>query len=185
MTDRPVAAEGVLVWDPFVRVFHWLLVALIATVWLLAGEWKAAHEFLGYCVAALVAARIVWGFVGPGHARFSDFVRGPRAVRGYLGDLLRGRNRRMLGHNPAGGAMIVALLLTIAATGLTGWLQTTDAWFGSPLLDVTHRTLGNGILALVAVHVGGVIFESLRHRENLVAAMLTGRKRPLAAEEAD
>lgn len=177
-----VEVEGVPVWDPFVRIVHWSQAALIAAVWLSADEWKWLHERLGYVIAGLVALRLVWGFVGPTHARFADFVRGPRAVLGYLKALVGGREPRMLGHNPAGGAMIVALLATIAATCLTGWLQTTDAFFGSSAMEALHEALATLILVLVAGHVLGVVFESWRHRENLVAAMLTGRKRPPAGD---
>jgi len=170
-------AREVPVWDPLVRVVHWSQAALIVAAWLTADAWKWLHERFGYVVAALVALRVLWGFVGSRHARFADFVRGPRAVVAYLGALARGSAPRMLGHNPAGGAMIVALLATVAATTFTGWLQTTDAFFGSSRLEAMHDALANLILALAAVHVGGVIFESWRHRESLVGAMLTGRKR--------
>lgn len=180
MTDRrePVSRAGwIRVWDPFVRLFHWSQAALIGAAWLTAGEWKWAHERIGYGLAILLALRLVWGFAGSRHARFADFVRGPRAVFGYLSALAQGRAPRHIGHNPAGGAMVVALLLTVAATAFTGWLQTTDAFFGSDPLTFVHHTLAKLILVLVAIHVSGVIFESLRHRENLVGAMLTGRKR--------
>ena len=90
------------VWDPFVRAFHWSQAALIALAWVTADGVKWVHEWSGYLVAALIGLRVLWGFLGPGHARFSDFVRGPRAVIAYLGDLLHGRERRFLGHNPAG-----------------------------------------------------------------------------------
>ena len=172
MTDK------VKVWDPFVRLFHWSLVALIAGCWLTADGPKLLHENMGYAVAALIAARLVWGLIGPRHARFADFVRGPRAVLSYLGDLRRGRERRYLGHNPAGGAMIVALLLAVAGTAATGWLQTTDMFWGSSAMEEIHETLATLILVLVAFHVTGVLVESLRHRENLVRSMLTGFKRP-------
>lgn len=181
MTDGHGA--GVPVWDPFVRVYHWVQAALIAAAWLSADEWKSLHEWLGYAVALLVALRLVWGFVGPRRARFSDFVRGPRAVLAYLRDLAAGREPRMLGHNPAGGAMIVALLATIAATALTGWLQTTNAFWGSEAVEALHEGLATAILVLVAGHVLGVMLESWRHRENLALAMVTGRKRPLAGDE--
>ena len=106
-------SERVAVWDGFVRLFHWSLVILIAGDWLTADGPKLWHEAMGYAVAALVAARLVWGFVGRRHARFGDFVRGPRAVLAYLRALRAGREPRYLGHNPAGGAMIVALLLVL------------------------------------------------------------------------
>lgn len=177
MTDR------VRVWDGFVRLFHWSLVGLIAGTWLTSDGPKLWHEAMGYVVAALIAARLVWGFTGPRHARFRDFVRGPRAVMAYLRALGANREPRYLGHNPAGGAMIVALLLSVALTALTGWLQTTDAFWGSAALEEIHEVLATLILVLAALHVAGVVVESLRHRENLVLSMLTGTKRPLAPED--
>lgn len=182
MTEPLVEVARVKVWDLFVRLYHWSQAALIAAAWITAGEVKWLHERIGYAIMALVALRILWGLVGPRHARFADFVRGPRAVLSYLADLLRGRARRYLGHNPAGGAMIVALLAAILGTGMTGWLLTTDAWFGSDGMEELHESLAKLILALVAVHVAGVIFESLRHRENLVRSMITGRKRASGQE---
>ncbi|MFO1137832.1 MAG: cytochrome b/b6 domain-containing protein [Paracoccus sp. (in: a-proteobacteria)] len=176
MTDR------VLVWDRFVRLFHWSLLTLIAGCWATSDSGKTLHEAMGYAIGALIAMRLVWGFIGPRHARFADFVRGPRAVLGYLRDLLAGHERRYLGHNPAGGAMIVALLVTVAATVLTGWLQTTDAYWGSSTVENIHYAFAILIPILAVFHVGGVIFESLRHHENLVAAMLNGHKRGLGEE---
>ncbi len=176
MTEA-ATAPLVRVWDPFVRLFHWSQVALIGAAWLTDDGPKWLHENAGYLLAALVAARLVWGIVGSRHARFSDFVRGPRAVARYLDDLSHGRERRHLGHNPAGGAMIVALLTAVAATILTGWLQTTDMFWGSTAMEKTHEAAAILVLVLAAIHVAGVVFESLRHHENLMGAMIHGRKR--------
>lgn len=164
------------VWDRFVRVFHWSLVGLIAAAWL-TEDAKRVHIWIGYTVLALVAARLVWGVVGSRHARFADFVAGPARVLGYLRDLVRGQERRYLGHNPAGGAMIVALLATILVTCVSGWLMGTDRFWGSELMEGIHETAAILILVLVAAHVAGVVWESLHHGENLVRAMITGRKR--------
>lgn len=164
------------VWDRFVRVFHWSLVGLIAAAWL-TEDAKRVHIWIGYTVLALVAARLVWGVVGSRHARFADFVAGPARVLGYLRDLVRGQERRYLGHNPAGGAMIVALLATILVTCISGWLMGTDRFWGSELMEGIHETAATLILVLVAAHVAGVVWESLHHGENLVRAMITGRKR--------
>lgn len=173
MTDRAM----IRVWDPFVRIFHWSQAALIGVAWLAADALKPLHEWAGYAIGVLIGLRIIWGFVGPRHARFADFVRGPRVVTAYLRDMAKGHEARHLGHNPAGGAMVVALLVVTAATVLTGWLQTTDAFWGSQRMEDIHETLATMILILVALHVGGVILASLRHHENLARAMLTGRKR--------
>jgi cytochrome b len=151
-------------------------------------------------VAGLLAFRLVWGFVGGRCARFAQFLRGPGATLRYLGDLGRGRERRYLGHNPAGAAMIVALLVTLSGTALTGWLMEDPARKAllpdlsriaapahaderegrvegeGPLKEV-HETLANLMLLLAALHVGGVVLASFRHRENLARAMVTGDKR--------
>ncbi|MEF9601449.1 cytochrome b/b6 domain-containing protein [Paracoccus lutimaris] len=181
MTDRGEDGE-IRVWDPFVRVFHWSLASLIGLAWLTGDDGpKALHEGAGYVIAGLLVARLVWGFVGPKHARFSDFLRGPGVVLAHLRDLVRGRERRYLGHNPAGGWMIIALIATISATALTGWLQTTDLFWGSTAMEEIHEILAILILVLLAGHLCGVVVESLRHRENLVRAMITGRKRALSS----
>lgn len=190
MTDRGIAplrdeAPLVPVWDGFVRLFHWSQAALIAVCWLTADALKTVHEAAGFTIAGLLALRLVWGLVGPRHARFASFLRGPRAVLGYLAAMRRGDEPRHLGHNPAGGAMVAALILTVAATALTGWLQTTDAFWGSELMEEIHETAATLILVLVALHLGGVILASLRHGENLVRAMIDGRKRPAAPSDID
>jgi cytochrome b len=188
MNDRLITARDggnsvpdrtVRVWDPFVRVFHWSQATLIAVAWLTEDGPKTLHQTAGYIIAGMLALRVVWGFVGPRHARFSDFVRGPSTVLGYTRAMVAGREPRYLGHNPAGGAMVLALLLTVAGTALTGWLQTTDAFWGSSVMEEIHETLAFLILVLVAAHLAGVTFASIRHDENLARSMVNGRKRPL------
>ena len=121
-TAIPAAAPVTMVrvWDPVVRIGHWVLVATFATAYLSEGEPMWLHEWAGYLLAATVTLRIVWGFVGPEHARFRGFVRGPAAVLTYLKGLASGHPERHLGHSPAGGAMTVALLAALAFTALTG-----------------------------------------------------------------
>lgn len=167
----------VKVWDPFVRLFHWTLAAAIVIAWLSADEWDALHEWTGYLIAGLLAARLVWGLIGSRYARFSNFVRSPAAVGAYLRDMLKGRERRYLGHNPAGAAMILALIAVIAATAVTGWMGTLDRFWGLEWVEELHETLANLLLVLVPLHVVGVVLASRRHRENLVRAMIVGRKR--------
>lgn len=167
----------VKIWDPFVRLFHWSLVVTIATAWLTGDEIKVLHEPLGYIAAALVSMRIIWGMFGSHYARFAQFVPSPKRAFAYIGDIVSGKEKRYLGHNPAGAVMIILLLATIAATALTGWLQTTDAYFGDEAMEDLHALFANGLLVLIALHLGGVILASLRHGENLVRAMVTGQKR--------
>jgi cytochrome b len=171
------------VWDPFVRAFHWALAASFAVAWLSSENWDRLHAGVGYAAGALVALRVVWGFVGPRYARFAQFVRSPNTVIAYLRALKDGSEPRYIGHNPAGGAMIVVLLVAMAATAVSGWLLTTDAFWGSRVLQLVHSALAHGLLALVVLHLIGVAIASLRHRENLPCAMVVGVKR--AAEPGD
>ena len=114
------AGARVRVWDLFIRLFHWTLVAAVLTAWFTEDDLLGLHTWAGYTVMALIGARLLWGLVGPRHARWSDFVRGPRATLAYLGDALRGHATRHLGHNPAGAVMVVALLVGLTATAVTG-----------------------------------------------------------------
>jgi cytochrome b len=177
-SGRMARPEEVRVWDPAVRVFHWALVAAFATAWLSAEESRNVHHFAGYVIVGLVAFRILWGFVGPRHARFTSFVWKPATVFSFLADTVRFRARRYLGHNPAGGAMVIALLLALAAITTTGIMMTTDAFWGVRWVRELHELSVNVAVVLIVVHVLGVVLASVEHRENLVVAMFTGRKRP-------
>lgn len=173
--DRETGAT-VRVWDPVVRLFHWITAAAFAAAFLIERP-QDLHEAFGLTVAAALAVRVIWGLVGTRHARFGDFVPRPATLIGYVRDAAAGRERRYLGHNPAGGAMVVALMLLLAVTAGSGWLLTTDAWWGSDAMEAIHEVAANLTLGLVALHVAGVVWESVRHGENLVRAMITGRKR--------
>ena len=165
----------IAVWDPIVRLFHWSLVAAMA--WeLFAEAGTKAHTWVGYFILALLALRIVWGFVGTRHARFTDFVRSPTSVLMYMASVAANRPRQYIGHNPAGGWMVIVLMATIAATGISGWAMKTDALWGEEWIEELHEALANGMYLLIAIHVAGVVIASVQHRENLVRAMFTGRK---------
>jgi len=171
------------VWDPFVRAFHWSLVVSFGVCWLSAQVWQDLHAWAGYVAGAMALARVVWGFVGGGYARFAQFVRAPRVVFAYLCGVVRGSEARFVGHNPAGGAMIVALLVAIAATVASGYALTTDAFWGSLSAQRLHSWIAHGLALLVLVHLAGVALASLRHRENLVRAMIVGDKRAPAPDD--
>jgi cytochrome b len=177
MATAPQDCPTVGVWSPYVRIFHWALVACVAVAWFSSEEVRRLHEYAGYAAAALLAWRLVAGFLGSHYTRFGQFVRGPAAVLRYLRDISEGREHRYLGHNPAGGAMVVALLACLAGIAITGWMQTTDTFWGVEWVESAHRMLGNGILPLIGLHVVGVLIASIRHRESLVWAMIDGRKR--------
>jgi cytochrome b len=172
---RATRASTIKVWDIAVRAFHWSLVAAIAYE-MLFEPGTDAHEIVGYAVLGLVAFRLLWGVIGTRHARFADFVTSPAKTWRYLFDVLRGHPARYIGHNPAGAAMVLALLLMVTLTAATGWAMTTDALWGAEWIEELHEAVAYGTIALVALHVAGVIVASWQHRENLVKAMVTGRK---------
>lgn len=178
-------ANAVRVWDRFVRLFHWALVLSVVTAWFSARPWEALHYWAGLAAAALVAARLLWGFAGSRYARFSQFVRPPSTVLAYLRAIVMGTEGRYIGHNPAGGAMVMALLVTLGGTATTGWLMTTDAFWGDPRMQQAHDLIAHLLLVLVGLHLAGVALASVRHHENLVRAMVTGRKRQPAADDID
>jgi cytochrome b len=175
-TAADASPRRILVWDAPVRVFHWLMVLSFAGAYLTAESehWRLVHVTLGYTMAGLVAFRVLWGLFGTPHARFSRFVRGPAAVLRYLRSLVGGRPEHHVGHNPAGALAIVALLLLAIGVTASGW-ATFNEWGGHALEEV-HEVAANLMLALVGVHVAAVLASSWLHRENLVGAMVDGRK---------
>ncbi len=194
----------VKVWDRFVRIFHWSLVAAFAVSYVTEDEAMALHVWAGYLVGGLVLARILWGFVGPKHARFADFVCGPFTAWRYLIDLLRFKAPRHIGHSPAGGMMVLMLMAGCLITVWTGMQQYAAEEGKGPLAcnvpaivapaladddgregrehdgedgEGLHEPLAHLTFLLVLFHIGGVILASIVHRENLVRAMVTGLKR--------
>lgn len=188
----------VRVWDPYIRISHWLLAAAVLVNWY-TDEPRWMHVWLGYLAAALVVLRVLWGFFGPENARFTSFVTGPIETLSYIAALLRFSSKRYLGHSPAGAAMIVALLVMVGITSVTGMVNLAQDEGTGPLATVVakldrparvpgqrrspllskqvHETAANITLVLVVLHLCGVALASFAHRENLVRAMITGRKR--------
>lgn len=174
------AAPGVpskaLVWDAPVRLFHWLMVICFAGAFLSAESerWRLLHVTLGYTMGGLVAFRLLWGFLGSRYARFSEFVRGPAATAKYIASLLRRQPQHYIGHNPAGALAIVLLLALSVLITVSGWALYND--LSGDWLEEVHEAIANLMLAVVAVHVLGVVLSSLLHRENLISAMISGLK---------
>lgn len=168
----------VKVWDPLLRALHWSLATVFLVEFFNEGG-DPPHNWLGYAALALIGVRSIWGWIGPQHARFSDWVRGPRAIRHYLRERLAGRSKRQLRHNPAAGAMMIALLIGVTLVGVSGWLQTTDLFFGEEWLEEFHEILAYIVLTMVGLHVVAAVTESIHYRENLIASMIHGRKRAL------
>lgn len=177
-TGDSLSPGTVRVWDPFVRIFHWSLVGLFFFAFFTGDEWKSAHIYAGYGVGTLILSRIIWGFAGSEHARFSSFVYPRTTVLAFLKDSVLLKAKRYIGHNPAGGAMVIALLLSVGAIATTGYMMTTDAYWGVGWVEDAHKVIVYLTIALVALHVGGVVLASFEHKENLVRSMFTGRKRP-------
>ncbi|MFM7626619.1 MAG: cytochrome b/b6 domain-containing protein [Gammaproteobacteria bacterium] len=176
------------VWDSWVRLTHWSLVICVAGSWLtreLEGDWFAWHTRFGYAVLVLVVTRILWGFVGSKHARFKDFVRGPRALIAYL---QASSSERMLGHNPLGALMIIAFLALLLMQAVTGLFANDQVFETGPLfgyvaietsdrLTTIHKQTFDWIIAAIGVHVAAALFYLWVKRENLILPMITGRKR--------
>ena len=180
----------VKVWDPVVRIFHWTLVSAFIIAYVTEEEFLSLHVWAGYTVLSLVFLRMLWGFVGTRHARFTDFVYSPQTVKQFLLDTLHLRAARYLGHNPAGGAMIILLLIALLLTSLSGLavygiednagplagLLAGGGEFWGDVFEGMHEFFANFTVFLVLLHVAGVIIESLIHGENLVSAMWHGYK---------
>ncbi len=184
--------QKILVWDWPVRLGHWLMVGGFSIAWLTAESetFRLVHAVSGGIVLAVALFRLPWGLIGSRYARFVDFVRGPVAIKDYAASLLKLEPAHHVGHNPAGGWAIVLLLALGILTGVSGWAIYND--IGGHLLEELHEGLASAMLAVVIVHLIGVFSGSLLHGENLVRAMITGRKqgspeeaipsaRPLAA----
>lgn len=204
-----MADNQVRVWDPLVRVFHWSLVAAFATAWLTGEEESLVHVYAGYFIIGLLVFRVIWGLVGSRYARFGSFLYSPRRTIGYLKSLFSGAPEHFTGHNPAGGWMIILLLLALAMTSYSG-LKVYGLEGHGPLAaqsmdfalvataradeddhhdraggeeeeseefwEELHEFFANLTLALVVIHVAGVVVASRLHGENLVRAMITGYK---------
>lgn len=183
--DTPQPAT-VKVWDIWTRLFHWIFATAIVLAWLsheIRDRQHTVHVWLGYLAVSLILARIVWGFVGPRHSRFSDFVKGPVHLARYSWQTLTATAPRHIGHNPLGGIMVLFMMALTLSLGVTGYVMTHRGMnlfgLGHRELEEVHGLLADLFVIAVPLHVAGVIFASLKHRENLVGAMITGRKRAM------
>ena len=167
----------VAVWDLPLRLFHWALAASVLIAWFSANIFDTVHEIAGYTVLGLIAFRIVWGFAGTRYSRFRSLVQPLRAVLPHLWQIAHGQTGRYLGLNPAGAAMSVALLALLAVSTISGWMQITERFFGVDWVEKLHTWSSNLVLMLVVAHVLGVLLMCALQKENLVRAMITGKKR--------
>ena len=173
-----IDTRSVRVWDLPTRIFHWSLATafLVAFVTSESEKLRDIHVIAGYSLAGLIGFRILWGFVGGAHSRFADFLPTPGKVVDYLKSLLRGRPQHYVGHNPAGAVAIFLLLAFGLVAATSGYAAYNE--IGGHFMEELHEAAANGMMALVIIHVAGVIVSSWLHHENLVRAMITGWKRP-------
>ena len=171
--QRPRAVK---VWDPFVRLFHWSLVVCVLLNQFVLEAGETPHQWAGYIASGLVVARILWGFVGTRHARFTDFFPTPTRVRRHLAALRQGQAGEHLGHNPLGALMMLALMALVLSLGFTGWLQGTDAFWGEEWLQDLHALAGDLLLLSAGLHGSAAIVMGRLERTRLVKAMVTGIK---------
>jgi cytochrome b len=176
------------VWDILIRIFHWSLLFFVLVLFLTEDEFLGIHSYAGYTVLLLLGFRLVWGLIGTSYARFGDFLATPKGAVKYLKEELSGDAKHYLGHNPAGAVMIVGLISSLFLTGLTGMATIATEGKG-PLADsfiasLSGEMLGNihvfftdVTLFLIILHVVGVVFSSFMQEENLVRAMITGKKK--------
>ena len=171
--------QTILVWDVPTRLFHWLLVICFAGAWLSSESERLQmiHYAFGYSAAALVLFRLVWGLVGTKYARFTQFIRGPKEIIGHLGAAFRGHQHESPGHNPAGGIVMLGLMMIILLIALTGYLSVKE--FLGDFMSGAHEAIASLALALVVIHIAAAIIMSFLQKENLVRAMIDGKKQGL------
>ena len=189
-TQHNTLTKEISVWDPLVRIFHWTLVISFFTAYFTEDDFQTIHTWAGYTIISLLIVRILWGFVGTKHAKFSDFIYSKQEIIRFIKDSFAFKAKRYIGHNPAGGAMIFLLILSLIITTTTGlFLFAIEEGQGplaaflssdwSVLEDVfeeLHEFFANFTLFLVFIHIAGVLVESLIHKENLVKSMINGKK---------
>ena len=167
----------VAVWDLPLRLWHWALAASVLVAWFTPTVYDKLHRIVGYTVLGLLAFRLVWGFLGSRYSRFRMLRVRLRAAPSYLWNLRRGMTGRYIGLNPAGTLMLVALLLSLAVSAITGALSVTVTFFGVWWIEDTHAYASDAVIVLVVLHIVGVVLMGKLQRENLIRAMFTGRKR--------
>ena len=171
------ASETLVIWDGFVRAFHWSVASLFLLDYWVLEDGDPPHEWAGYVLGVLVLLRIVWGFVGPRRARFSDFFPTPTRLKQHLHELKTGRFDRREGHNPFGGAMVLLLLGLLAVVALSGWMLTWDMFWGEDWVETVHEISADLTMIAVVVHVGAVVGMQFYTGIPLIQTMITGKRR--------
>ncbi len=172
--------ETLTLWDPVVRLFHWsLVICFVADYWF-TEEGDDWHNWLGYYAVGWLVVRLLWGFIGPTSARWSDFWPTPASLRAHASTLVQRKPYHRLGHSPIGALVMILMMLLMLGLGVTGFLmEEVDYFWGEDLPRDIHEFFANALLALACVHVLAALVESLRLKENLPLSMITGRRRRL------
>jgi cytochrome b len=177
-TPAPMRPRApVPVWDLPLRLLHWATALCVLVAWVTPNSYDTLHRSAGYAILVLVPLRLLWGFVGTRYSRFRNPLRVYRALPRYLLDVGQGRSRRYLGLNPAGSAIAMAMLGLLVISAVSGWMQVTLRFFGVAWVQDMHTCSSYAVMLLVLVHLVGVLLTSIRQRENLLRAMITGWKR--------
>jgi cytochrome b len=175
--SRPQTSRSVSVWDWPLRLWHWALTIFVLIAWVTPSTHDGLHRVAGYAVIGLLVFRLGWGFLGTRHSRFRRLVPRLRAAPTYLWSIRHRRTGRYLGLNPAGTAMLMALLAMLTLSSVTGAMQVTVSFFGVWWVEDTHTYSSDAVIILVVLHIIGTVLTSILQRENLPLAMITGRKR--------
>ncbi len=177
IVSERLSARNIMVWDPLVRLIHWSLAIAIILNGVIVDEESSLHEWMGYFAVGLIGIRLIWGLIGSSHARFSAFPPNPVAAIRHLVALSRGDKTVHLSHNPIGALMRYNIWLTVLLLGITGYMMGTISFFGVDWVEEAHEMVFNWLVFSIILHIGGVMFDTLRTGVHIVSAMINGRKR--------
>lgn len=170
------SSRTIVVWDVFVRIFHWSIVTGFLLNYFVIEDSNVWHDAIGYYILLMILLRFLWGFVGSHHAKFKNFITDARSLLAYLTDLLHFRERDYPGHNPAGAVMICVMISLMLTICISGWMMGLDQFWGEEWVEDLHYYSSSALLYLMFVHVAGVVYASFRHKQNLILSMVNGRK---------
>lgn len=176
-----------LVYDLPTRLFHWLFAGLFLTGFVIAktvddeSYWFNYHSLFGLVLGFLVLLRIIWGVFGTKHARFSGFALNPMDLVSYFKGILTGEKRRWAGHNPASSWAGITMMTMAFGLAMTGYLMTSGS--DKESFEDVHELLANGLIIVVVLHVVGIVFHTIRHKELIGLSMIDGKKEDIALDQ--
>lgn len=172
--------QTVKLWDPLIRLFHWSIAGIVLANYFLNEEGDDWHQWLGYVAVAWLSVRFIWGFIGRGAARWSDFFPTRANLTAHITALVKKEPYHRMGHSPLGGLVMILMMLCILLLGMTGFMMAEiDYFWGEDWVENLHSWIANSLIALVSIHIFAALFESYRLKENLPLSMITGKRRKL------